>query len=209
LTRQGHSPLVNLPDRRSPPARPARPCRVAGMALLAVLAALALPGAAAAQNLYNWTVGVMGGAGGSPDVKPGSRNYGNFSWQVEGLALTEQHTFLGLRLGHLALGDKSTLFGSRVGADLSYVTLAGQYNYIESYYESGVYLGLGAYRLGGKDAATGASASKTVAGGVFGLTGDFRASRRMSVLVELSAHYIDIRNAHVFAMAHGGLAFHF
>jgi hypothetical protein len=160
--------VVNLPDRRSPPARPARPLRGGGLALLAFLAALALPGAAAAQNLYNWTVGVMGGAGGSPDVKPGSRNYGNFSWQVEGLALTEPRTFLGLRLGHLALGDKSTLFGSR-----------------------------------------GASASKTVAGGVLGLTGDFRASRRISVLVELSAHYIDIRNAHVFAMAHGGLAFHF
>jgi hypothetical protein len=206
LTRHRRSPVVNPPDRRP---QPARPTRVASLALLAVLVALALPGPAAAQNLFNWTVGVMGGAGGSPDVKPGSRSFSNLGWQVEGLALTEHRTFLGLRLGHLALGDKSTLFGSRVGADLSYLTLAGQYNYVESYYESGIYLGLGAYRLGGKDAVTGGSASKTVAGGVFGLTGDFRASRRISVLIELSAHYIDIRNAHIFAMAHGGLAVHF
>jgi hypothetical protein len=209
--------VVNLPDRRSPPARPAWFARhrhgrlraACGVAGLAVVSALALPGPAAAQNLYNWTVGVMGGAGGSADVKPGSRNFSNLSWQVEGLALTETRTFLGLRVGHLALGDKNTLFGTRRGADLSYVTLAGQYNYVESYYESGVYLGLGAYRLGGKDAVTGASASKTVAGGVLGLTGDFRASRRVSVVIEVSGHYIDVRNAHIFAMAHGGLALHF
>jgi hypothetical protein len=151
----------------------------------------------------------MGGVGGSVDVKPGSRSYSNASWQVEGLVVTETHTLLGVRAGHLALGGKDTLFGSRTGADLSYVTIAGQYMFQESYYDSGVYLGLGGYRLGGNDAVTGASASKTVAGGVLGFTGDFRATRRISVVVELSGHYIDIRNAHIFAMAHGGLAFHF
>ncbi|MBV8201997.1 MAG: hypothetical protein JOZ15_15365 [Acidobacteria bacterium] len=179
------------------------------LAVLATLVTVALPAAAAAQDLYNWSVGVMGGVGGSVDVKPGSRNFSNGTWQVEGLVLTEPRTFLGLRLGHLALGAKDTLFGSRVGADLSYVTLAGQYMFEESYYDSGVYLGLGAYRLGGNDAVTGASASKTVAGGVLGLTGDFKASRRFSVVVEVSGHYIDVRNAHIYAMAHGGLAWHF
>ena len=195
-----------MPQRRS---RPGRAARVAGLTLLAILAALAQPAAASAQELYNWTVGVMGGVGGSVDVKPGSRSYSNASWQVEGLVVTETHTFLGVRAGHLDLGGKDTLFGSRTGADLSYVTIAGQYMFQESYYDSGVYLGLGAYRLGGNDAVTGASASKTVAGGVLGITGDFRASRRISVVVELSGHYIDIRNAHIFAMAHGGLALHF
>ncbi|MBV8200104.1 MAG: hypothetical protein JOZ15_05710 [Acidobacteria bacterium] len=206
MTRHRPSPLVNMPQRRS---RPGRAARVAGLTLLAILAALAQPAAASAQELYNWTVGVMGGVGGSVDVKPGSRSYSNASWQVEGLVVTETHTFLGVRAGHLDLGGKDTLFGSRTGADLSYVTIAGQYMFQESYYDSGVYLGLGAYRLGGNDAVTGASASKTVAGGVLGITGDFRASRRISVVVELSGHYIDIRNAHIFAMAHGGLALHF
>jgi hypothetical protein len=182
---------------------------MASLALLASVASLALPAAASAQDLYNWNVGVMGGVGGSVDVKPGSRDFSNGSWQVEALALTEPRTFLGLRVGHLALGGKDTLFGSRVGADLSYVTIAGQYMFEESYYDSGVYLGLGAYRLGGNDAVTGASASKTVAGGVLGLTGDFKASKRFSVVVEISGHYIDIRNAHIYGMAHAGLSYHF
>jgi len=204
--RHRRSPLVHLPDRRS---RAVRAARMGRRALFATLATLALPAAAAAQDLYNWSVGVMGGVGGSVDVKPGSRNFSNGSWQVEGLVLTEPRTFLGLRVGHLALGGKDRLFGSRVGADLSYVTLAGQYMYEESYYDSGVYLGLGAYRLGGNDAITGASASKTVAGGVLGLTGDFKASKRFSVVAEISGHYILIRNAHIYAMGHAGLAFHF
>lgn len=204
--RHRRSPLIHLPDRRS---RAARAARVGRLALLATLATLALPAAAAAQDLYNWSVGVMGGVGGSVDVKPGSRNFSNGSWQVEGLVLTEPRTFLGLRFGHLALGGKDRLFGSRVGADLSYVTLSGQYMYEESYYDSGVYVGLGAYRLGGNDAVTGASSSKTVAGGVLGVTGDFKASKRLSVVAEISGHYILIRNAHIYAMGHAGLAFHF
>jgi hypothetical protein len=206
LTRHRPSPLVNLPDRWS---RPGRAARVASLTLLATLATLAQPAAASAQELYNWTVGLMGGVGGSVDVKPGSRSYSNASWQVEGLVVTERHALLGVRVGNLALGGKDTLFGSRTGASLSYVTIAGQYMFQESYYDSGVYLGLGAYRLGGNDAVTGASASKTVAGGVLGITGDFRATRRVSVVFEVSGHYIDIKNAHIFAMAHGGLALHF
>lgn len=205
--RHRRSPLVHLPDRRPRPA--SRAARGACLALLAAAVTLALPAAAAAQDRYNWSVGVMGGVGGSVDVKPGSRDYSNATWQVEALALTEPRTYLGLRVGHLALGGKDTLFGTRVGADLSYVTLSGQYMFEESYYDSGVYLGAGAYRLGGNDAVTGASASKTVAGGVFGLTGDFKASKRISVVLELSGHYIGIRKAHIYGMAHGGLSFHF
>jgi len=177
--------------------------------LFATAMVLGLPGGAAAQDIYNWTVGLMGGIGGSADVKPGSRNFGNGSYQLEGLALTEPRTVLGLRVGHLALGGNDTLFGSRVGADLSYLTLAGQYMYEESYYDSGVYLGIGGYRLGGRDAVSGLSTSKTAIGGVLGLTGEFRTTRHIGILVELSAHYIDVRNSHIFGMAHGGLAFHF
>ena len=163
--RHRRSPLVHMPDRRPRPA--SRAARELCMVLLAALAILALPAAASAQDLYNWSVGVMGGVGGSVDVKPGSRDFSNATWQVEALALTEPRTFLGLRVGHLALGGKDTLFG------------------------------------------TGASASKTVAGGVLGLTGDFKASKRFSVVLEISGHYIDVRQAHIYGMAHGGLSFHF
>lgn len=204
--RHRRSPSIHLSDRRS---RAPRAAGVGRLALLAMLTTLALPAAAAAQDLYNWSVGVLGGIGGSVDVKPGSRDFSNGSWQIEGLVLTEPRTFLALRFGNLGLGGKDTLFGSRIGADLSYVTLSGQYMFEESYYDSGVYIGLGAYRLGGNDAVTGASASKTVAGGVLGLTGDFKASKRFSVVAEISGHYIDIRDAHIYAMGHLGLAYHF
>ena len=60
--RHRRSLLVHLPDRRPRPA--SRAARGASLALLAALAALVLPAAAAAQDLYNWSVGVMGGVGG-------------------------------------------------------------------------------------------------------------------------------------------------
>jgi hypothetical protein len=170
---------------------------------------LALTPAAAAQDLYSWMVSALGGVGGSADVKPGSRDFSNGGWQVEGLALTEPRTLVGVRVGHFGLGGKSTQFGTRLGADLSYVTLAGQYMYEESYYDSGIYLGIGGYRLGGTDVLTGTSSSKTAIGGVLGIVGEFRTTRRFGLLVELSGHYVDIKSSHVFGMAHAGLAFHF
>ncbi len=179
------------------------------LALLAVLGALALPAAASAQDLYSWTVGVAGGLGGSLDVSPGSRSFDNGSWQIEGLALTEPRTLLGVRFGQLSLGNNQTVFGSKLGADLSYLTLSGQYMYEESYYDSGVYLGIGAYRLSGIDIDTGTSSSRTAVGGVVGLTGEFRATRRLGVTLEVSGHYAELTRSHIFAMAHGGLAFHF
>jgi hypothetical protein len=224
LTRHGRKRSVNFVDRLDrpasrlgvrpesrPAARPAARLRLARacMALATLAGALALPAAAAAEDLYDWTVGLMGGVGGSADVKPGSRDFSNGSYQLEGLLLTEPRTLVGIRVGHLSLGGKDTLFGSRLGADLSYATIAGQYLYEETYYDSGIFLGAGAYRLGGKDAVTGASASKTAIGGVFGVTGEFRAARRFGLVIELSAHYIDVRQSHIFAMAHGGLAVHF
>jgi hypothetical protein len=186
-----------------------RQAGAAWAAAIAVLGTLVLPAAAAAQDLYSWSVGALGGLGGSVDVSPGSKNVNNASWQLEGLALTEARTIIGLRVGHLDLGGKDTVFGSRVGADLSYVTLAGQYMFEESYYDSGIYLGLGGYQLGGRDALTGSSATKTSLGGVLGITGEFKATRRIGVLLELSGHYIDAKDSHVFAMGHAGVAFHF
>lgn len=179
------------------------------LAALAITAVLTLPAAAVAQELYSWSVGALGGIGGSVDVSPGSRSFANGSWQLEGQAVTDPNVSLGLRLGQLSLGGNSTLFGTRFGAGLSYVTLAGQYTFQESYYDSGVYLGLGAYRMSGTDATTGASSTRTVAGGVIGITGEFKATRRFGVLVELSGHYIDLTGSHIFGMAHAGVAFHF
>jgi hypothetical protein len=178
------------------------------LAMLALLALLALPGAAAAQDLYTWTVAAMGGLGGSTDVQTGSRSFDHGGWQLEGSVVTDPSVALVLRVGDLGLGSRSTQFGDVLGADLAYLTLAGQYRFQESYYDSGIYLGIGGYRLGGNNLA-GSSASTTAIGGVLGFTGEFKATRRFGVLVELSGHYVDLKDVHLFAMAHAGLAFHF
>jgi hypothetical protein len=210
LIRDRRMLLLNRPDgssrRRSASAAVGRP---GWLAMLAVAGALTLPAGAMAQDLYSWSVGLLGGIGGSEDVSPGSRSFAHPSWQLEGQAVTDPSVFLGLRVGQLSLGGNTTLFGSRLGADLSYVTLAGQYTFQESYYDSGIYIGLGAYRLSGTDVSTGASSDTTAAGGVIGITGEFKATRRFAVIVELSAHYVDISGSHIFGLAQGGLAFHF
>ncbi len=203
--------LLHRPDG-SPRPRPASTAvagRLGWLAMLVIAGTLMLPVGAAAQDLYSWSVGVLGGLGGSQDVSPGSRSFAHASWQIEGQAVTDPNVSLGLRVGQLSLGGNTALFGTRLGADLSYVTLAGQYTFQESYYDSGIYIGLGAYRLSGTDVFTGASADTTAAGGVIGITGEFKATRRFGVIVELSAHYIDVSGSHIFGMAHGGLAFHF
>lgn len=164
-----------------------------------------LPGAARAQELYTFTAGLLGGIGGSLDADPGD-DLGNTGYQLNLTMVTEPRTHVGFRLGRLGL-DSEELFGSLSDAELSYITLAGEYRFPESVYESGVYLGLGGYRLegtrGDRDEAD------TSLGLVVGVTGEFRVTHWLGVLVELSGHYADFEEAQLFAMGHGGIALHF
>lgn len=174
---------------------------------LATLAGLAaLPGAARAQELYTYSVGVMGGLGGSPDPDRGD-GFDNTGLQVNLDLVTEPRTHLGLRLGRLSL-DSSDSFGSLTSADLSYLTLGGEYRFNEGWYESGVYLALGGYRLEG-DRPPGRTRRDTALGAAVGFTGELQVMRRLGVLVELSAHYADLDEAQIFGMAHAGVVVHF
>jgi hypothetical protein len=171
--------------------------------LLAAL--LLLPGAARAQEPYTFTVGLLGGIGGSLDADPGD-DLGNTGFQLNLAMITDPRTHVGVRLGKLAL-DSQESFGTLTEADLSYVTVAGEYRFAETYYESGIYAGLGGYRVegvrGGKDE------SETSLGLTVGVTGEFRVTRWLAVLVELSGHYANLDEAQLFAMGHGGIAVHF
>ena len=178
--------------------------RLLGLAL--TCAALLLPGAASAQELYNYTVGVLGGLGGSIDVDPGD-DLGNAGYQLNLTMITEPRTHVGFRLGQLAL-DGEEFFGSLREAELSYVTVAGEYRFRQAYYDSGVYLGIGGYRLEGTGAGN-EDASDTSIGLAVGVTGEFKVNRWLGVLVEISGHWADFEEAQIFAMAHGGLAIHF
>lgn len=173
--------------------------------LVLILTLLLVSGAAGAQELYNFTAGVLGGIGGSMDVEPGD-GFDNTGVQVNLTMITEPRTHVGFRIGRLGL-DEQELFGSLSDAELTYITLAGEYRFQESFYESGVYLGLGGYRLEGVRFEE--DERDTSLGVVLGLNGEFKVSRWLGLMVELSGHYVDFDEAQIFGMVHGGLAVHF
>jgi hypothetical protein len=176
--------------------------------LAAAVTLVLVPLAASAQEGYTFTVAALGGVGGSVDAEPGDE-LGNTGLQLNFALVTDPKTHLGLRLGRLDL-DSEEGFGRLAGAELDYATIAGEYRHTHSFYESGVYIGLGAYRLTGDLAGAPASEEEdTAVGGVLGLTGDFAVTQRLSVLVEISGHWADLDEAQVFGMGHIGLAVHF
>jgi hypothetical protein len=173
------------------------------LTLLAAL--LLLPGAARAQEMYTFTAGLLGGIGGSLDAEPGD-DLGNTGFQLNLTMVTEPRTHVGFRLGQLSL-DGEERFGSLTEAELSYVTVAGEYRFPQSYYESGLYIGLGGYRLEGSRGSQ--DEQDTAIGLNLGVTGEFRVTQWLGVLIELSGHYADLDDAQFFAMGHGGIAIHF
>jgi hypothetical protein len=175
--------------------------------LLLIGGLLLLPAAAGAQELYTYTVGLLGGIGGSFDANPGTR-YTNKSFQLNLGMVTEPHTHLIARVGKLTL-DQDKLFGSLRNADLDYLTMGGEYRARQGVWESGLYLALGGYRLNGTEAATGRDRAETSVGLALGATGELPVNRHLGLLAEVSGHYIHFRDEQFFGMAHVGLALHF
>ena len=176
--------------------------------LFIAAALLGLPGAAGAQQdeLYTFTAGALGGIGGSVDAEPGD-SLSNTGFQLNLAMVTEPQTHVGLRVGQLALDDDE-VFGSLTDADLTYVTVGGEYRYSERFYDSGIFIGLGGYRLEGTTFG-GDSEEDTALGLTIGITGEFPLTRWLGLLVELSGHYADLEEAQIFGMGHAGLAIHF
>ena len=170
-----------------------------------MLLGLLLPCAASAQQ-YTYSVGALGGIGGSFDASPGD-SYSNPSYQLNLAMVTEPKTLVGVRIGRISL-DKQDLFGSLHNAGLTYLTIGGEYRFTESYYESGLFLGLGAYRLNGT-AADGRSKDQTSVGLTGGISGEIPLTSRIGVLLELAGHYVNLREAKIYGTLHGGLTFHF
>ncbi len=176
-----------------------------GIALLAGL--LLLPGAARAQELYTFSAAALGGIGGSIDADPGD-DLGNTGYQVNLGMVTDPRTQVVVRLGRLGL-DRDEFFGSLTDADLSYVTVGGEYRFDETWYDSGLYFALGGYRLEGTE-QNGEDSRDTSLGLAVGITGEFKVNRWLGVLLEISGHYaVDFDEAQIFGMGHGGLVVHF
>jgi hypothetical protein len=174
--------------------------------LLLIFGLLVLPGAAGAQELYNYTVGVFGALGGSIDADPGD-SLTNTGFQVNLGLVTEPRTHLVLRTGRLAL-DEDEFFGSLTDAELSYATIGGEYRTREDFFDSGIYVALGGYRLEGTT-FSGDDSSDTSWGLAIGATGELPLRSWLGIQAEISGHYIDFEEAQFFAMGHAGVVFHF
>jgi hypothetical protein len=176
-------------------------------ACLALAVGLVLPGAAHAQESYTFSVGALGGLGGSVDADVGD-SLDNTGFQLNLGMVLQPANHLVLRIGQLGL-DSDERFENLTDADLTYATIGGEYKYRHVYYDSGIYLALGGYRLEGNDFFTGEGEEDTAVGLALGVTGDFPITRGLSLQIEISGHYADFENASVFAMGHGGLVVHF
>ncbi|HYU31870.1 MAG TPA: hypothetical protein VEW48_06880 [Thermoanaerobaculia bacterium] len=175
-----------------------------GIALLAGL--LLFSGAARAQELYTFSVAALGNIGGSVDADPGD-SLTNTGYQLNLAMVTDPRTLVAVRLGRLGL-DADEFFGSLTDADLTYVTVGGEYRYDESWYDSGLYLALGGYRLEGTG-QDGRDSKDSALGLSVGATAEFKVNRWLAVLLELSGHYVDFDEENFFGMGQGGVVVHF
>ncbi len=171
---------------------------------LALLAFIVLaPSSGLAQSGYTYSIGLLGGLGGSADAEPDT-GLDNLGWQARFSMELEVRTLFSVRAGQLQLAVDDVP-GGLFDSDLSYVTLSGEYTFPAGFYESGVFIGLGAYDLSGD----GVLADESAIGLTVGTSGDFRITKRLSCLIELAGHYADLDYAQLFFMAHAGLSFHF
>jgi hypothetical protein len=174
--------------------------------LLAIAGFLLLPAAAGAQELYTYTVGAFGSIGGSVDAEPGD-SLNNTGYQLNFAVVTELRTHLVLRVGQLSL-DEDEFFGSLTDAELTYATIGGEYRGRQGFWDSGIYLALGGYRLDGTR-SSGDDEQKTTWGLAIGATGELPITRHFGLQGEFSGHFADFDEAQFFAMAHIGLTVHF
>lgn len=162
-------------------------------------AVLIVPSAAQAED-RGYTLALSLTLGGTSDAEP-DPGFGNLGLQATFLMETSPRVHFGIRAGQLTLEGDRDVFD----ADLSYLTLVGEYRFTESYYESGLFLGLGFYDLAG-DAFF---EDESSVGVTVGVTGDFRINDRWSVLGEIAGHGVDMDYANFFITGHVGLAYHF
>lgn len=162
-------------------------------------------GPAALAQSYSFTASLLGGVGGSFDADP-DPGFGNPGFQLGFSWLTERKTQVGVRLGRLDFGGER--LENLVESDLTYLTLAGEYRFTESYYESGIYLGLGYYSVDGTPVAAGADGDSGI-GVVLGITGDFSINKQFTILVDIAGHFAELDGAQVFGTALVGVGYHF
>jgi hypothetical protein len=202
--RSGANPVRSGADprqRRCPWSRGLTRLVPAATLLLAAAFAPALH----ASEARNFRVVAAGGLGGPLDADAPDPGVENGSFQLGFAWVTQPQARVGIRLGSADLGDAVEQL---LDPTLDWITIGGEYLYNETYFESGLYLGLGYYRLDG--VLDGVSQDDTAIGLVLGATGDFPLTQSFSIVGELSVHWADLdQSGQLFGFAHLGLAFSF
>lgn len=183
----------------------ARTVRATARLTLVFLLSCLFASAVTAQEGSTYSVALLGTLGGSIDAEPGD-DLSNTGFQVNLGMWTEPRTQVVIRAGRLGL-DKDELFNSLTEAEMTYATIGGEYRSRTTYYDSGVFMSLGAYRLSGN--RPGGEEEETAPGLSIGVTGEFRINRWTGVLIELSGHYADFDESQVFGLGNAGVVFRF
>ena len=174
------------------------------VAALLALGALATAPARAAEP-YVMSIGVLGGIGGPLDADEPNPGTGQRSLQLQIGLVTEPRTLLELRVGRLDFGEGDQL-GDFFEPQLDYVTISGEYRFYRNWYDSGIFLGLGGYRLSGLvGGPLGRDDDDTAVGLTAGVTGEFEITTHFSLLGEISGHYVDLDESPLFAAALAGV----
>ena len=180
-----------------------------GLALLVGLFAIVAASPARAAEPYVFSVGALGGIGGPLDADDPDPGTSQRSFELQANLVTEPRTLLGLRLGRIEFDDADRL-GDFFAPELEYVTISGEYRFYKNWYDSGIFLGLGGYRLSGNDRDFGGgSHEETAVGLTAGVTGEFEITQHFALLGELAGHYVDLDANNIFATAMGGVSVRF
>lgn len=170
---------------------------------LSILAVLSLGSSpAAADEVFR--LNLMGGVGGPLDQD--AAGLSNSSFQVGFSVEPEDQLLVGLRVGQIDFGDVllDTVFASGV----DYATLTGEYRFTETFYESGLFIGLGLYRLDGTT-FFGESFEEESVGLVLGITGEFLITTSVGFVLEFSGHLSNLDTIDTMVAGHAGISVHF
>jgi hypothetical protein len=166
-----------------------------------------MPAPAMGQD-YTWTLSLMGGLGGA--LRGGG---GSGAGYQAGFGLQfEPQANVWVKVGQMDF-DTGSDIGDLADGTASYVTVGGEYQFAESYYDSGIFIGLGAYDLESRrrlaPGILGPVESETSMGLVLGATGEFKITPSFVFLVEFSGHVLDSGDLRVLGTAHAGFGLHF
>jgi len=191
------------------PARIITVGRAAGLAVLCLFLALGAAAPARATEPYVVSFSLLGGIGGPLDADDPDPGTSQRSMELQLGLVTEPRTLLQLRVGRIDFGDEDRL-GNVFSPQLEYATVAGEYRFYKNWYDSGVFFGLGGYRLSGRFGHPANPEDDDTAIGVTGgVTGDFEITRHFALLGQISGHYVDLDQATLFATAMGGVSVKF